>query len=162
MKLLKHQEYVVNNKSSNIICNWARNAGKTFTIAKIIEKHKPQNVLYLCPKYYNVDQLKNNLNSNYTTNIHTDINDKNINIFFDYVFFDEILPYNVGIKCKQSISFVTYNNSNKWLERFFPYCEIYTVDYTEIVKENLLTQKHIDMTLATNAKRFKNEYGLLS
>ena len=45
--LLKHQQEVVDFEGVNLICDWTRNSGKSFTIAKIIELKKPENVLYI-------------------------------------------------------------------------------------------------------------------
>lgn len=45
--LLNWQQKVLDFKGKNLICNWCRNAGKNFTIAKIIELETPKNVLYI-------------------------------------------------------------------------------------------------------------------
>ena len=83
------------------------------------------------------------------------------NIVFDYVFFAECLPYNLGVKSLKSISFISYNDSDGWLERFYPNCKISKSDYKPLVEIGMLTQKTIDSCKESNYKKFLNEYAIL-
>lgn len=203
--LLKYQQDVVEFKGDNLICDWARNAGKTFTIAKTIELNRPKNVLYidnlgsnyeslniLCGKFTDINNLNKNAGresriemkiktatrleiqiSNYQEEYSSDVNVYTLNslkngevnrdkIVFDYAFFAEMLPYNLGdIKTKQSISFISYNDKDEWLERFYPNCEISRVDYRPLMTVGLLNQKMIDTCKNKNYDKFLNEFAIL-
>ena len=79
---------------------------------------------------------------------------------FDYVFFAECLPYNVGVKAKQSISFISYNDKDEWLERFYPNCKISKIDYRPLIEVGLLSQKMVDDCKESNYKKFMNEFAI--
>lgn len=203
-KLLKHQQEVVDFEGENLICDWTRGSGKTFTIAKIIELNKPENVLYinnvgnnyesfntLCDKFkdININTLKDKSDCDTIievktktstklelfvhdqTNFSSEINvyslkslrngDIDKNTVFDYVFFAECLPYNVGVKSVKSISFISYNDKDEWLERFYPHCKISKSDYRPLVEVGMVSQKMIDRCKESNYKKFLNEYAIL-
>ena len=199
-KLLKHQQEAVDFEGANLICDWTRNSGKSFTIAKIIELKKPENVLYidnigsnyesfntLCDKFKDINSLdktgipiievKKKTPTKLTLLIHDPVDyssevnvyslkslhngDVENNIVFDYVFFAECLPYNLGVKSLKSISFISYNDSDGWLERFYPNCKISKSDYKPLVEIGMLTQKTIDSCKESNYKKFLNEYAIL-
>ena len=198
--LLKHQQEAVDFEGANLICDWTRNSGKSFTIAKIIELKKPENVLYidnigsnyesfntLCDKFKDINYLdktgipiievKKKTPTKLTLLIHdlvdysSEVNvyslkslhngDIDNNTVFDYVFFAECLPYNLGVKSLKSISFISYNDSDEWLERFYPNCKISKSDYKPLVEIGMLTQKTIDSCKESNYKKFLNEYAIL-
>ena len=198
--LLKHQQEAVDFEGANLICDWTRNSGKSFTIAKIIELKKPENVLYidnigsnyesfntLCDKFKDINYLdktgipiievKKKTPTKLTLLIHdlvdysSEVNvyslkslhngDIDNNTVFDYVFFAECLPYNLGVKSLKSISFISYNDSDGWLERFYPNCKISKSDYKPLVEIGMLTQKTIDSCRESNYKKFLNEYAIL-
>jgi hypothetical protein len=181
--LFKHQEEIINCKKSTIICNWCRNASKTFTLAKTIEYNEPLNVMYISfledfadsmflneIKQYTNLKIKE-LEPNYM--VLEGINSKQIyicsdryknlnkNILFDYLMFDEFLPFNVGVKAKQIMSMITYNNYNQWLQRFFPGASILQIDYKEIVKLGLLKNEFILETRKLNPQKYYNEFAIL-
>jgi len=171
--LFDYQQDVVDFKGKNLICDWSRSAGKTFTIIKIIELNKPKNVLFvtsgndeenmyldqLYKKLYDDNQI---FNEN-KVNIYTlsNINGIDLDIVFDYVFFEEILPYNIGVKFKQSICFISYNDKDEWLERFYPNCKISKIDYKPLVESGVLKQKMIDECSRVNHKNYLNEFAIL-
>jgi hypothetical protein len=200
--LLQYQQDVIKFEGENLICDWTRNSGKTFTIAKIIELNKPENVLYidnigsissslntLCDKFAEIN--KSNENAGRDTSIEVKIKtsmkleilvhdqvdySSEVNVYtlkslrngevkkdmvFDYVFFAECLPYNLGVNAKQSISFISYNDSDEWLERFYPNCKISKSDYRPLVEVGLLTHKMVDGCKEHNYKKFLNEYAIL-
>ena len=199
--LIKYQQNVVEFKEQNLICDWPRNAGKTFTIAKIIELNKPKNILYidsigsdynglsaLCDKFTEINKL--NEYAGRETGIEIKIKTSHVlklqvynqehssevrvytlsglekgeaykDMVFDYIFFAECLPYNVGVKYKQSISFITYNDKDEWLERFYPNSKVFKIDYRSLVAVGLLPHKIIDSSKESNYKKYLNEYAIL-
>jgi len=177
--LLKHQQEAVDFKGKNLICDWSRSAGKTFTIIKIIELNKPKNVLYISSfedsLVYLIESLKTNQCFKNAEKIFKDemsLNGVKIytldslkrldeNIVFDYIFFDEVLPFNIGVKFKQSICFISYNDKDEWLERFYPNCKISKIDYIPLVESGLLNQKTIDECSKVNYKNYLNEFAIL-
>ena len=200
--LIQYQQDVVEFKGDNLICDWSRNAGKTFTIAKIIELNRPKNVLYidsigseynginaLYDKFIEINKLNSHAGreSGIEIKVKTATNLKllvynpmeeyssEVSVYalsrlekgeidrgtvFDYVFFAECLPYNVGVKAKQSISFISYNDKDEWLERFYPNCKISKIDYRPLVEIGLLSQKMVDGCKESNYKKFCNEFAI--
>jgi len=201
--LIKYQQNVVEFKGANLICDWSRNAGKTFTIAKIIELNRPKNVLYidsigseynginaLYDKFIEINKLNSHAGreSGIEIKVKTATNLKllvynpmeeyssEVSVYalsrlekgeidrdtvFDYVFFAECLPYNVGVKAKQSISFISYNDKDEWLERFYPNCKISKIDYRPLIEVGLLSQKMVDDCKESNYNKFCNEFAIL-
>ena len=199
--LIKYQQDVVEFKGKDAICDWPRNAGKTFTIAKIIELNKPENVLYidnigsisssldtLCDKFKEINKSNENTGRDTSvevkvktstklellvhdrTDYSSEVNvytlkslysgETNRNIVFDYVFFAECLPYNLDVKAEQSISFISYNDKDEWLKRFFPTCKIFKVDYKPLVEVGMLSQIAIDSCKEIEYKKFCNEFAI--
>ena len=200
--LIKYQQNVVEFKGNNLICDWPRNAGKTFTIAKIIELNRPKNVLYIDSigsEYNGINALYDKLteinkrNEHEGREVRIEIKAKTatklklqvynpmegysseVSVYalsrlekgeidrdtvFDYVFFAECLPYNVGVKAKQSISFISYNDKDEWLERFYPNCKISKIDYRPLIEVGLLSQKMVDDCKESNYKKFMNEFAI--
>jgi len=200
--LIKYQQDVVEFKGKDAICDWPRNAGKTFTIAKIIELNKPENVLYidnigsisssldtLCDKFKEINKSNENTGRDTSVEVKVKTSTKlellvhdrtdyssEVNVYtlkslysgetdrsivFDYVFFAECLPYNLDAKAEQSISFISYNDKDEWLKRFFPTCKIFKVDYKLLVEVGLLSQKMVDSCKEMNYKKFLNEFAIL-
>ena len=200
--LIQYQQDVVEFKGNNLICDWSRNAGKTFTIAKIIELNRPKNVLYidsigseynginaLYDKFIEINKLNSHVGreSGIEIKVKTATNLKllvynpmeeyssEVSVYalsrllkgeidrdtvFDYVFFAECLPYNVGVKAKQSISFISYNDKDEWLERFYPNCKISKIDHRPLVEVGLLSQNMVDSCKESNYKKFCNEFAI--
>jgi len=200
--LIQYQQDVVEFKGDNLICDWSRNAGKTFTIAKIIELNRPKNVLYidsigseynginaLYDKFIEINKLNSHVGreSGIEIKVKTATNLKllvynpmeeyssEVSVYalsrllkgeidrdtvFDYVFFAECLPYNVGVKAKQSISFISYNDKDEWLERFYPNCKISKIDHRPLVEVGLLSQNMVDSCKESNYKKFCNEFAI--
>ena len=181
--LLPYQKLVVDSTDANIICNWCRSSGKTYTISKIIEVNNPKNVLIIgsdqsiknlyyalekldsvqyAARYTHtiyVDVLNPQTKETYTTNIY----ERNYcdDIEYDYIIFDDILPYNTGFKAKQSIAFITCSNRDNWLQRFYPHTKIFTVDYRDVIKDGLIDEKQMSkITSKLSREEFRSSYDI--
>lgn len=183
--LMDFQKEVIDCESDFIILNWCRNASKTFTLAKLIENKKPKNVIYISSSedmlYEFGDKINNytKLNEDYFDDIPLGMvvikdNDGNeIKIYsntygklnkdltYDYILYDDVLPFNIGVKANKVVSTISYNNYDKWLQKFYPTAKIFEKDYKDMINLNLLPNSSIFWDKEISFKGFLNEYGIL-
>lgn len=112
-------------------------------------------------KYKLYEQFYNYVNIIfYAPNIANDIvEDYN----YDYIFFEDVLPYELekkGIKGDKIISTITMNNVNKEIQAKYPEYKVFDIDYTQVVKNNLLDCKHINKIKEMNMDLFYKEYAI--
>ena len=124
----------------------------------MVTNFKPKNKLNLC--VYNEDYIIHKANIYTLASLKN--GEVNKDLEFDYIFFSDVLPYHVGIKSKKTVSFISYNDKDEWLERLFPYCTINKIDYKTLLKANLLTDGYVNRLKNSGYdKKFKNEYAIL-
>jgi len=193
----------------NLILNWSRGLGKTFTLAKLVLDKRPKNVLYirnnnnnsLIGITENIKQILMEKNNDYLKNIngiqygrkcvnikwgkekeicnYSNYNDNQTNIYnyydcenlqeqfqnirYDYVFFDNILPYLISdLKYNRSISTITMNNFDKKLNTL--YSQNYLIleaDYKEGIKNNLYRGLELTDMNKENQSRWYSEFAIL-
>jgi hypothetical protein len=173
VELKPWQKEFVESNEKEIILNWCRGAGTTFSLmAKIIEK-KPSTVLFCSNiglKYlkYKLDEMVKLCNlklddyillnthkmkitylDGNETNIYTSSIQSNIEMIpneIDWIVFDKTLPYKMDYQSKQVVSLLNINNYDHKLQRLCPNSKIIEVDSTMALKEGLLSEKWIKKT----------------
>lgn len=189
--LFDYQKWAIDEKNlaeaKTHIWNWARNAGKTYMLGRLIIDNRPRRVVYVsrCGDFsylgskiesiYGVHNFKSIFYSQskiviegfngLTTTIYS-LEDallpENRDLRYDYILFDDSLPRNTGLHTDRVISTITTNNYNNKLNRLFgeDVC-ITTIDYKPIVGYGLLHTEHCkDMLNEISFEKFCNEYAL--
>jgi len=159
------------------ICNWSRICGKTFTLAMIILKDRPKQVLFIGKSIDSLLDLRDKFAEifNMDENIKNSIKDivfyqEQIKIIFwdnsvikiynyismpkgsisedtkfDYIMFNDLLPFYIPYKTNRIISMVSINNYNKKLERLYKHDTIIlNEDYLTGSKNGLISPKYIE------------------
>lgn len=158
--LYDYQKKVINSDTKTLICNWSRNLGATYTLARLILDKKLEFVVYIgdfetikekideCIRMLNLRNEIKSLRMNrddieiqfFGTNNYIRILSlkqattlpQNRYIEYDYILFDKMLPFNTGLKTKQVISMVTINNHDKTLQKLYPKYKSNFVDSYEL------------------------------
>ena len=183
--LMDFQKEVVDCQNDFIILNWCRNASKTFTLAKLIEDKKPKNVIYVgcIDDMFNdfIDRIETytklgesittkydllgletfKLNNNEEIKIYSNnYKDLDRDIIYDYILYDDVLPYNINVKANKVISTISYNNYDKWLQRFYPTAKVFERDYKDMQKLDLI-YRSLDWIKDVHTEKYFNEYAIL-
>lgn len=192
VNLTKWQKEFIESNDKEIILNWCRGAGTTFSLMIKILRKKPQTVLFYSNRSLNalhnkINEIKkfiadinlsidsmflfsNKLQIIYKDKTRTTIyipdnsNKDDILNHVHYIIFDGCLPYVIDYKANQTISLLNINNYDKKLQKLCPKSKIIEVDYSD---EDIRGKKYLN-TVKQNIKTehdlitYYNEYELLS
>lgn len=189
-ELFDYQRKVLDTKQKTLICNWSKHIGKTYTLAMLVLKNKPKNVIYISRSKFKdivrkigeifrttelqhmIDEIKINKNCiQLTYNSGEVVNVFSLdyiqladcsNIDYDYILFDGLLPFNIGQNAKQVVSMITVNNYNKHLQHLYDLdTEIFEVDYKTGVDCGLVCNVSMHQFKINDLNRFCSEYAIL-
>ncbi|TYS56318.1 hypothetical protein FZC83_01745 [Rossellomorea marisflavi] len=188
IKEFTYQNELINEvrKGKTVVGNWARGAGKTFSLARVLFEVKPRKVLYFSDSSRGIwelgerigellssdEDLKNslssyNISSNkidfkfYTGETVVVLPGKNSEGIrnVDYVFFDNIFDEKLSYIGSQYVLVTTQNNHNKNLQHAHR-CKVIDVDIFDLVVDKIYGKDFVREVMSNES--FFKEWGILN